>query len=52
MPLRGGRWEGGWGVGEGLTMNVEFCEDNFGSAQEVRYSRKNKGPGPLLWIRH
>ena len=48
---------GGGGTFEGLTMNVEFCEDNFGSSKKMRYLRNNRGggggpPGPLPWIRH
>ena len=27
---------------EGLTMNVELCENNPGSAQKMLYFRKNK----------
>ena len=51
------RGEGGRGrTFEGLTMNVEFCEDNFGSSKKMRYLRNNRGgggpPGPLPWIRH
>ena len=37
------------GAFEGLTMNVEFCEDNSGSSKKMRYFRKNKGvPVPPL----
>ena len=51
---------GGGGVFKGLTINVEFCEDNSGRSKKMRYiSEKNKGgggggrsPGPLPWIRH
>ena len=39
------------GAFEGLTMNVEFCEDNAGRSNKMRYFRKNKGGG-LPWIRH
>ena len=28
--------------GARLTMNVEFCEDNFGTSKKMRYFRKNK----------
>ena len=36
---------------EGLTMNVEFCEDNSGSSKKMHYFRKNKGEEwPLPWI--
>ena len=37
--------EGGRGAFEGLTMNVEFYEDNSGSAQKMRFFRKKKGGG-------
>ena len=30
---------------EGWTMNVEFCKENSGSAQKMRYFRKIKGGG-------
>ena len=30
---------------EGLTMNVEFCEDNLGSSKKMRYLRNNRGGG-------
>ena len=37
---------GGGGAFEGLTMNVEFCENNQRS-KKVRYFRKNEGGGGL-----
>ena len=37
---------GGGGVFEGLTINVEFCEDNSGRSKKMRYiSEKNNGGG-------
>ena len=42
-PSATGMGEGG--AFEGLTMNVEFYEDNSGSAQKMRYFRKIKGAG-------
>ena len=49
-PAKGG----GGGAFEGLTINVEFCEDNSGGrSKKMRYFRKYKvgeagapGPGP------
>ena len=32
-----------WDAFEGLTMNVEFCEDNSGNGQKMRYSGKKGG---------
>ena len=35
------RWGGGGGGAfKGLTMNVEFYEDNSGSAHKIRYFQK------------
>ena len=58
----GGGGGGGGGAFEGLTMNVEFCEDNSGDPKKIRYFRKiAEGgggggfpgpPWPLPWIRH
>ena len=31
---------------EGLTRDVEFCEDNSGSAQKMRYFQKIERAGP------
>ena len=44
QDLRLSGW-GGRGAFEGLTMNVEFCEDNSSSSKKIRYFRKNKGGG-------
>ena len=44
LLLRGGGGGGG-GAFKGLTMNVEFCADNFGSSLKIRYFRNNKGGG-------
>ena len=30
---------------EGLTMNVEFCEENSSRSKKMRYFRKNSGEG-------
>ena len=40
----------GGGSFEGLTMNVEFCEDNSGSEQKMRYFRKIRWPRPQLCL--
>ena len=29
-------------------MTVEFCQDNSGSAQKMRYFRKNRGAGAVI----
>ena len=44
-PRGEGGGGGGGGAFEGLTMNVEFCEDNSGRSKKMRYFQKNKGSG-------
>ena len=41
------KWGGGGGAFEGLTVNVEICEDNSGRSKKMRYFRKIKGGSPL-----
>ena len=36
---------GGGGASEGLSINVEFCEHNSGSAQKMRFFPLKRGKG-------
>ena len=38
--------------GARLTMNVEFCEDNSGISNKMRYFRENKVPCICHWSRN
>ena len=31
-------------------MDVEFCEDNSGSAQKMGYFRKTRGGSPIFYL--
>ena len=46
LHLTGGGGGGG-GAFEGLTINIEFCEDNSGRSKKTRYFRKIRGGGGL-----